>query len=181
LYKFGRVAALLMLPVFAQPAGAQEAGSQAAPPAVLPGGATTLNESHGDWTVTCAATNQGKICVLAQQQTAGQANQRLLAVELRPREANVEGTLVLPFGLALDQGVTLQVDDGPALAPLRIRTCLPGGCVVDLKFDAKTLPLLRKGTSLKIKAVADGGRDTQLAVSLKGFPSALDRTIALGK
>jgi invasion protein IalB len=176
LYKFGPVAALLMLAGLAQPAVAQEAQT-----AALPGGATTLNESHGDWTVSCAVGNQGKICVLAQQQTAGQANQRLLAVELRPRDQNVEGTLVLPFGLALDKGVTLQVDDGPAWTPLRIRTCLPGGCLVDLVFDAKTLPLLRKGTTLKIKAVADGGKDTQLAVSLKGFPSALDRTIALAK
>jgi invasion protein IalB len=169
-----------MLPILAQPAAAQDAA-----PSALPGGATTLNESHGDWTVSCAVANQGgtpgKICVLAQQQTAGQGNQRLLAVELRPREATVEGTLVLPFGLALDKGVTLQVDDGPAWTPLRFRTCLPGGCIVDLAFDAKTLPLLRKGTTLKIKAVADGGRDTQLAVSLKGFPSALDRTIALAK
>jgi invasion protein IalB len=149
--------------------------------AALPGGATTLNESHGDWIVSCAAGDQGKVCVLAQQQTAGQANQRLLAVELRPRDTNVEGTLVLPFGLALDKGITFQVDDGPAWTPLRIRTCVPGGCLVDLNFDAKTLPLLRKGTALKIKAIADGGRDTQLAISLKGFPSALDRTIGLAK
>jgi len=165
---------ILVLPLVGVRAMAQET-------AALPGGATTLNESHGDWMVSCAVGNQGKVCVLAQQQTAGQANQRLLAIELRPRDANVEGTLVLPFGLALDKGVTLQVDDGPAWTPLRVRTCIPGGCLVDLTFDAKTLPLLRKGTALKIKAVADGGKETQLAVSLKGFPSALDRTIGLAK
>ncbi|MFC7396478.1 invasion associated locus B family protein, partial [Chelatococcus sp. GCM10030263] len=139
----------------------------------------------GDWTVSCALVTQngapGKVCVLAQQQTTGQSGQRVLAVELRPREQTVEGTLVLPFGLDLDKGVALQVDDGPALTPLRFRTCLPGGCIVDLAFDAKTLPLLRKGSSLKIKTIADRGKETQLAVSLKGFPSALDRTTALLK
>jgi invasion protein IalB len=151
----------------------------------LPGGASNLNESHGDWAVTCAVVKQngapGKVCVLSQQQTTGQSGQRVLAVELRPQESTVDGTLVLPFGIALDKGVALQIDDGPALSPLRFRTCLPGGCVVDLRFDAKILPLLRKGTSLKIKAIADGGKETQLAVSLKGFPSALDRTIALSQ
>jgi invasion protein IalB len=174
----GAAAAVLMLLLLSHPAVAQDAAG-------LPGGATTLNESHGDWVVSCAVGTQNgashKVCALTQRQTAGQSGQLVLAVELRPREANVEGTLVLPFGLALDRGVTLQVDDSPALAPLRFRTCVPGGCVVDLRFDPKALPLLRKGTSLKIKAVADGGKETQLAVSLKGFPSALDRTIVLLK
>jgi invasion protein IalB len=149
----------------------------------LPGGATSLSENYGDWRVTCAMTQNGapaKVCVLAQQQAAGQSGQRLLAVEMRPRDANLEGMLVMPFGLALEQGLTLQVDDGPVL-PLRFRTCLPGGCIVDLRFDAKTLSLLRKAATLKIKAVADGGRESQLTVSLKGFSSALDRTIALAK
>ncbi|MFC7398204.1 invasion associated locus B family protein [Chelatococcus sp. GCM10030263] len=171
------IAALLMLSLLGWPAMAQNGG--------LPGGANTLNESHGDWAVSCAVVNQngapGKVCVLSQQQTTGQSGQRVLAVELRPQDTTVDGTLVLPFGIALDKGVTLQVDDGPALAPLRFRTCLPGGCVVDLSFDAKMLPLLRKGSSLKIRTIADGGKETQLAVSLKGFPSALDRTIALSK
>ncbi|WP_263493422.1 invasion associated locus B family protein [Mesorhizobium sp. ES1-6] len=40
---------------------------------------------------------------------------------------------------------------------------------------------LRNGTSLKVKVVADGGKETNLALSLKGFPSALDRTAALLK
>jgi len=168
-------AAILMLPLCGA-APAQETAS-------LPGGATDLNESHGDWTVTCAVVTQngasGKICVLAQQQTVPQSGERVLAMELRPQDTAVDGELVLPFGLALDKGVTLQIDDGQPLQPLRFRTCLPVGCIVDLHFDAKSLPLLRKGKILKIKAGVDSGGDTQLTVSLKGFPNALDRTIAL--
>jgi invasion protein IalB len=167
-----------MLALFGAPARAQEAAG-------LPGGATSVNESHGDWTVSCAVVPQNgtpnKVCALSQQQTNNQTRQRVLAVEFRPKEAGAEGTLVLPFGLALDQGATLQIDDGQALPGLRFRTCLPGGCLVDLRFDAKTLPSLRKGNSLKIKVTADGGGETQLAVSLKGFPGALDRTIALSR
>jgi invasion protein IalB len=167
-----------MFALFGAPALAQEAAG-------LPGGATSANESHGDWTVSCAVVPQNgaanKVCALSQRQTNGQTRQRVLAVELRPKETGAEGTLVLPFGLALDQGVALQIDDGQALPGLQFRTCLPGGCLVDLRFDAKTLPILRKSNSLKIKVVADGAGETQLAVSLKGFPGALDRTIALSK
>ncbi|MBZ9823216.1 invasion associated locus B family protein [Mesorhizobium sp. CA4] len=153
--------------------------------AALPGGATSLREGHGDWTVSCnLATQNGagvKVCALSQEQTDSQSRQRVLAMELRPAGEAVQGTVVLPFGLALDQGVTLQIDDGPTLPPLRFRTCLPGGCIVDLSFDAETLATLREGKSLKVKVVADGGKETMLALSLNGFPSAVDRTTALLK
>jgi invasion protein IalB len=36
-----------------------------------------------------------------------------------------------------------------------------------------------KGTRLKVAVVAYGGKETQLAISLKGVSGALDRTIAL--
>lgn len=169
------VAAALLVMGFAISAFAVETG--------LPGGATSLREGHGDWTVSCNVTTQngtaGKVCSLSQEQADGQSRQRILAVEFRPNGDVLQGTLVLPFGLALDQGVTLQVDDGAALPPLRFRTCLPGGCIVDLSFDGETVAALRKGTSLKVRVVADGGKESNLGLSLKGFPSALDRTAAL--
>lgn len=168
-------ATALLLTGFAISAFAQDGG--------LPGGATSLREGHGDWTVSCNVTTQngtaGKACSLSQEQADGQSRQRVLAVEFRPNGDVSEGTLVLPFGLALDQGITLQIDDGAALPPLRFRTCLPGGCIVDLNFDSEILAALRKGSTLKVKVVADGGKETNLALSLKGFPSALDRTTAL--
>jgi invasion protein IalB len=55
----------------------------------------------------------------------------------------------------------------------------PGGCIVDQSFDNETQASLRKGSTLKVMVVADGGKETNLALSLKGFPSALDRTAAL--
>jgi invasion protein IalB len=93
----------------------------------------------------------------------------------------VDGALVLPFGLALDRGVTLQVDDAPAGPALRFRTCLPAGCVVPLSFDARLVAALRKGAALKINAAADNGKDAVFTISLKGFPAALDRTAVLAK
>jgi invasion protein IalB len=168
-------ATALLVMGFAVSAFAEDSG--------LPGGATSLREGHADWTVSCNVTTQngaaGKACSLSQEQADGQSRQRVLAVEFRPNGDLLQGTLVLPFGLALDQGVTLQIDDGAVLPPLRFRTCLPGGCIVDLSFDSETVAVLRKGTSLKVKVVADGGKETNLALSLKGFPSALDRTTAL--
>ena len=162
-------------------ARAQAAAPQAAAPAAspLPGGASSLQETYQDWQVACVQQGTGKRCALSQQQTDPQSRQRVLAVELTTVGDKAEGLLVLPFGLALDKGVSLQIDDGPVGQPLRFRTCLPAGCLVPLSFDARTLASLRRGTVIKAKVATDDGRETTFSISLKGLAPALDRTAAL--
>ncbi len=170
-----RLSGLLAALALAAPAAAQtQAG--------LPGGANSLQETYEDWTVACVLKDAAKRCGLSQQQADQQSHQRILAIELNANSADkVDGALVLPFGLALESGVTLQVDEAPAGPSLRFRTCLPVGCVVPLSFDDKFVAVLRKGAALKVHAFADGGKDALFTISLKGFPPALDRTTALAK
>jgi invasion protein IalB len=168
-------AGLLAAIAAAAPAAAQTSAG-------LPGGANSLQETFENWTVACVLQDAVKRCALSQQQTDQQSHQRVLAIELNTFSADkADGVLVLPFGLALDSGVTLQVDDAPAGPTLRFRTCLPVGCVVPLSFDGKFVSTLRKGGALKVNAFADGGKDAAFTISLKGFPAALDRTTALAK
>jgi invasion protein IalB len=156
----------------------QAAGGAAAS---LPGGASSLNETYKDWRVACAQQGNQKRCVLSQVQ-AQQNGQRVLAIELNAPSGNtVAGTLVLPFGLALDAGVSFQIDERPAMQPMRFRTCMPAGCLVSVSFDAAMIVALRVGTALKIKAMADGGAATPFSVSLQGFATALDRVAALSR
>lgn len=151
------------------------------PASGLPGGATSLNETYADWVVACQVANNAKRCVMSQQQNQ-QNGQRVLALELNAPSGNtVSGTLVLPFGLALDPGVTFQIDDKPAMQPLRFRTCVPAGCLVPVTFDAPTLVVLRAAAALKIKAVADGGTAAPFAIPLQGLSTALDRLEALSR
>jgi len=164
-----------------QVAQAQASGQDAAAGATLPGGASSLNETYKDWRVACVQQGAAKRCVLSQVQ-AQQNGQRVLAVELNAPNGNtVAGTLVLPFGLALDAGVAFQIDDKPPMQPVRFRTCLPGGCMVSLNFDAPRLVALRSGTTLKVKATADGGAAAPFSISLQGFATALDRIAALSR
>jgi invasion protein IalB len=151
----------------------------------LPGGASSLRESHGDWVVNCAVQAQNgrnvKSCALSQEQADSNTRQRVLGIELKAGDNKAEGILVMPFGLALDQGIAFQIDDSAFSPVQKFRTCLPAGCLVPVSFDARTLAALRKGTALNIKAVADGGKETPFTISLKGFPGAYDRTVALAK
>lgn len=170
-FGFSAVAALAI--VANAPVQAQTTG--------LPGGASSLNETYKDWRVTCVQEGATKRCALAQVQ-AQPNGQRVLAIELNAPSGNtVTGTLILPFGLALDSGVAFQIDEKPAMQPVRFRTCLPAGCIVNVTFDAPTIVALRAATALKIKATADGGTAAPFSISLQGFGTALDRVGVLAR
>ncbi len=149
--------------------------------ATLPGGASSLQESYQNWQVVCTQRESAKQCAMSQQQVSRQNQQRVLLVELTPTKDKLEGVLVLPFGLALEKGASLQIDDGTVGQPLRFRTCLPAGCIVPLKFGAGMLANLQHGTAIKIKVVSDGGEETPLSVPLKGFSEAYSRVTALSR
>jgi invasion protein IalB len=158
------------------------AGPVAATIQVLPGGASALQEAHGDWRVACELQNGQKACTLSQQIMDKDSRQRILAIELSAGTPNAaDGTLALPFGLALDKGITLQVDESAAGPALSFRTCLPAGCIVTVAFDAKKIAALRAGTTLTVKATGDNAQEVSFGISLNGFASALDRTAALTK
>ncbi|MQT14518.1 invasion associated locus B family protein [Segnochrobactrum spirostomi] len=147
----------------------------------LPGGASSLQESYGDWTVNCALPNGQKVCTFSQTQTKQDTNQRVLTAELTlGPDGAIVGVLVLPFGLALANGVTLAIDDGEPGPALPFQTCLPAGCLVQLKFGADKIADLGRAKQLKITATAaDTGQALPFTLSLRGFTQAAARTKAL--
>lgn len=164
-------------------AGSLQAAQPLAGRGQIPGDATSVQEVYENWTVGCAQREGRKQCSLVQQQMDSNTRQRALAFELSavaPDKA--DGMLLLPFGLAVDREVTLQIDETPMGAPLHFKTCLQAGCVVSLAFDARAIAALKKGTSLGVKATAaDGNQPIAFALPLKGFASAFDRTAMLLK
>lgn len=153
-------------------------GPVAAQQVTFPGGAQSVNESFQDWRVSCTIQGGAKRCAISQQQADSRTRQRILAVELQPKADKAEGILFLPFGLALEKGVNLQLGEAP-LASLRFSTCLPQGCVVPLNFDAKALAAVKKAATLRVEATNDAGRPQNFSISLKGFGPALDRAASL--
>lgn len=148
----------------------------------LPGGASNLTETHGDWRVNCVAPEGAVRCGITQIQVQGENRQRVLAVELTATEAGqaATGALVLPFGLRLDDGAVVAVDEGAPTPVLRFSTCLPAGCLVPLSLDQEAVAAMRAGTKLSVTAVAnDTGRQVTFPVSLNGFGSALARAAEL--
>jgi len=158
---------------------AQPADAAAKPQ--LPGGASALSETHGDWTVNCQIIGTNKVCSLSHQQFNKQSGQRLLAIELTSKTGqDATGTLALPFGLALANGVSLEIDDKKLEGTLAFNTCQAVGCLVPVTFDADTTALLQNGTTLKVNATAaDTTQPIAFTISLNGFGGALARTADL--
>lgn len=144
----------------------------------LPGGASALNEVHGDWQVACATQAATVRCALTHSQSSNDANRsRILAIELAAADASgaVKGAMVLPFGLRLDAGTTTKIDEQPQNTA-RFSTCLPVGCIVPLDFDAEAMSAMKAGKIMTISAtIEDSGQAANFSVSLNGMASGLDR------
>jgi len=143
----------------------------------LPNGASSINETFGDWTVKCAIADNSKRCGFSQEQGNSQTGQRLFVIELQPpADGQTNGVLLLPFGLKLDDGVKLKLDEQNLGQGARFSTCVPAGCLVPVSFPTVATDALKKGTSLVITATRDGdGEAPTFAVSLDGFTAALNR------
>ena len=142
-----------------------------------------MQETHGDWRVVCAQPNGQKVCALSTQLSDKDSHQLVIGIELRTTSSDkAEGTLIMPFGLAVNKPVTLQIDEAGTAMPMSFSTCAPIGCLVPLSFDAGTVTALKKGTTLTVKATAaETGQEASFKIPLRGFSSGLDRTAALSK
>lgn len=183
---FGKATSVGSALALALALGAGAAAAQTANGNDLPGGATSLNESHGDWTVSCRVVQnkdkqQVKSCAMSQQQVNKQ-KQRALEISLVPqKDGGAKGVILLPFGLAVTKGVDVQVDGESLGKPMAFSTCVPVGCLVPVDFDAAMVKKIAKGQKMQISATAPSGQKVALAAPLSGFTSAFNRTSELLK
>ena len=140
----------------------------------LPGGASSLTESYENWELTCVNQDETPVCSLAQVQINAETQQQMLAIELRPDGAGgLSGVMVLPFGLALSQGIAIGIDDQEANATLGFTTCLPVGCLVPVGFDAGSIASLATANQLTATAIiSDSGDPISFVISLTGLQNA---------
>lgn len=145
---------------------------------------SVTQETYRDWQVICRVPEGGtaKSCVMSQERVDNGTGQRVMAVELRPAETSgMHATFIMPFGLALQAGVSLQVDDKEPTPAIPFSTCIPVGCVLPVTLDNDVVKILRGANTLNMKIQTLAGEDMTLAFSLSGFTAATDRIAALSK
>jgi invasion protein IalB len=179
--------AMMNTAVAQQPAPRQgqtlSAQQPAAPAATLPNGASAINETYGDWTVDCRIAEQQKVCLLSQAQGNRETGQRVYAIELRPpKDGKTEGNILMPFGLNLDAGALLKLDDRDLGKGLRFSTCVPQGCLLPVSFPTVATDAMRTAGKLTVASLnLSSGEAVTFNVSLNGFGAALDRMSQLAR
>lgn len=172
-------------PATAQAPAATPASPNVSQPAAatarLPNGATAVNEVYGDWTVDCRITDGQKLCVLSQSQGDSRTNQRVFAIELRaPKDGRAEGTILMPFGLKLENGAVLKLDEKDLGQGLRFSTCVPSGCLLPVSFPTVATDAMKGGKTLTAAALNLSSNDVvSFNIALNGFGPALDRLVQL--
>jgi invasion protein IalB len=133
-----------------------------------------------DWTVRCGRRGeQGPQVCEMQQQQADSEDRVIMAVAVGevPGTSDLGLLVMLPLGILLPAGVTLQVDGGAEM-PLQVDRCERQGCRVEMLLESDLLSRLKGGSQAKVffEAVNPRGERQRLGVpiSLLGFTAALD-------
>jgi invasion protein IalB len=166
----------------AQPAPPQQ---QAPPPqqqAAPNGGGDAPQLIFSPWVKLCnkdADPKAKRICVTVKD---GRVESGLLVVSVAIIEMDGEAKkllrMSLPYGVALQHGTRLIVDQGqPATSPFV--TCLPpvvppGGCIADYEASADMINSMKKGQILTVQAIHMNGQAMSPQLDLKDFAKAYD-------
>ena len=165
----------------AKPAAAAPAPS-ATPAVAWPVGASSLTEVYGDWTVTCArgdAADAKTECAVMQAQ--GSKGRREFAIEIRPpAEGRAQGFILMPFGLAIEPGVTFKLDEAVLGKGAPYLSCGQDGCLVPISLPTLATDTMKTAKILAVSATKpDAKEPTVISVTLAGFANALARASAL--
>jgi invasion protein IalB len=141
----------------------------------------TLTERQlQDWTVRCGRQSpEGpRVCQMEQQQTDNEGHTVMaVAVGEVPGTSDLGLLVVLPLGILLQAGVTLQIDGGGEV-PLQVDRCERQGCRIEMLLEPDLLSRLKAGTEAKVFFEApDPQGDRQrlgVPISLLGFTAALN-------
>jgi invasion protein IalB len=130
---------------------------------------------HGAWGVRCnTATGAPAACQIYQNIVVTESRKPILhfAIGFTEDAKTAVGIFVVPLGIYLPPGVTLQVDDGQ-IYELPIDMCAEKGCRVRFSFDDNLLNIFRRGETAKITFAGGDRKPIVIPVSLKGFTAAL--------
>ena len=155
----------------------------ATPAAQFPNGSSSVNETYGGWIINCRLVDGQKKCLLILAQGNSQTRQRIFEIDLQPpRDGKIEGTILMPFGLKLDSGALLTLDEKDFGPGLRFSTCVPEGCMLPVLWQTAAVDALKKAKALTVASLnLDNGEVVAFNVSLDGFAAAIARIEELDK
>jgi invasion protein IalB len=133
-----------------------------------------------DWMVRCGRPNEQapEICEMQQEQVDSEDRTVMaVAVGQVPGTSDLGLLVLLPLGILLPAGVSMQIDGGAEI-PLQVERCERQGCRIERIIEPDLLTRLKAGTKATVyfEAVDPQGERQRLGVpiSLLGFTAALN-------
>lgn len=126
-----------------------------------------------NWTVKCRTSGERR-CILYQTVLFGDENPSVIVA----RAGYVQGLsdpvleVRVPMGVRLATGLTLAIDDQPAVT-LPFERCAQDGCVAQATLHADLLAKLRSGQTLDFRVEDQARNAIRVRMSLVGFSTAL--------
>lgn len=136
--------------------------------------ATQRVTAYGSWRVACPAASQPKLnCEMVQDILDSKSHQEIVRIAISKLPNGKPAVdMVLPLGVALQQGVALQWGTDPAITA-KFRTCTEQGCIVDMPMDAKLQASFDGGKDGKVVfESANENKPIAIPISLTGFGDA---------
>lgn len=134
---------------------------------------TISTRAFGDWQVRCEQIKgDSKTCVMSQQALMQNSGQRLMQVNIGKKDDGTQMTFVLPLGISLPAGATLQLAEDNVM-PLVIGFCTQAGCFVNQKLDKSLIDAISAQESVSVGLETNDGQVIDVPLSSKGFGDAL--------
>ena len=128
------------------------------------------------WATRCDEPKDGKPknCEAFQSLTVTETKQRFMEIAFaHPKDAKETSVaIVLPLGIIVSAGGTLQADEDPEGKKFQILTCVPEGCVARFNLDDAFMDKLKKAKSLTVGLAETTGKPMNVKLSLEGFADA---------
>jgi invasion protein IalB len=129
------------------------------------------------WVTRCDEPKDGKPanCEAFQSLTVAKTKQRFMEVAFaRPKDATeTMVAIVLPLGIVVAAGGTLQAGEDTQGKQFQILTCLPEGCLARFKLDDAFMDKLKNAKTMTVGIAEAGGKPLNVKLSLEGFADAL--------
>ncbi len=131
--------------------------------------ADSIIEKYGQWSLDCQRVETGRRCSISQRL----GNQLGMEVLQSDTQDSVKALILLPFGLAVSEGITLFIDNKPADHRIPFSTCGSEGCIVPMVVSQKSMEQILQGSQLKIISFdAISSERKEYSIPLEGISRA---------
>ena len=128
-------------------------------------------EPQSIWGVSCDGTLEGLDCRAVQSVQVTETTRVTAAVRMPPGATKPVMMLLVPSGINLTNGVTLQFGQDPAKR-VRLQTCDGTGCAAEYAITEGEIAALSKGQPIRVSIEDTKRRPVSVDVPSTGFAAA---------